>query len=303
MSSWLLFSILAPLFWGLSNPLDSALRRHFIKNDFVLTWLLLLGRLLLAGLLVLLWDVDLVWNMKALALMLAGFLLTIPFILYFRALEFEETSRVIIFTQMGPIAVFLLAYIFLGETLTFLQLMAFFSILVGGTLAAFKKSEQKWHFSKAFGLIAVASLMWSTSDVAFKYLEPFFADFKSAFVVYFFGGGLPALFVFLMPKKLQLIKHHLSGLAFRAWSILVVTFTSGLLGSIFVAYALTMGKASLTVVFAGMQPLFAFLFGLLFVTFIKEVPKESVTKMDVLLKSSALVLIFVGLVYLNYPLN
>lgn len=303
MSSWLLFSILAPLFWGLSNPLDAAVRRCYIKNDFVLTWLLVLMRLFLAVILFLVWGTDFIWGWNTFILMIAGFLWTLPFLFYFKALEFEETSRVVLFIQMGPIAVFLLAWLIMGETLTLSQFVAFLLILFGGTLAAFKKVNKKWHFSKAFLLLIVASLMWALSDVLFKYLEPFFGTFKNAFVIYFFGGGLPALFVVFFPQKLKLIKKHMTGLGFRAWSILSVTFVSGILGSVAVAYALTLGKASLTTVFAGLQPLFAFIFGVIFVSFIKEIPKESMTRSDIIFKALSLVFILAGLIYLNYPVN
>jgi drug/metabolite transporter (DMT)-like permease len=141
--------------------------------------------------------------------------------------------------------------------------------------------------------------MWALSDVL-STSRAVFWHVQECLLFTLAAGCLLCLLYF---AKVKINQKHMTGLGFRAWSILSVTFVSGILGSIAVAYALTLGKASLTTVFAGLQPLFAFIFGVIFVSFIKEIPKESMTRSDIIFKALSLVFILAGLIYLNYPVN
>ena len=80
--------------------------------------------------------------LKALA---AGFLWIFPFILYYRSIEFEETSLVVILLQLLPIFSVLVAYTVLGETLTKLQLIAFMLLFIGGLCASVKSLQGRFH--------------------------------------------------------------------------------------------------------------------------------------------------------------
>ncbi|MEK7086039.1 MAG: hypothetical protein AAB953_03430, partial [Patescibacteria group bacterium] len=100
---WLFFSILSPVLWALSSINDTALRRHFIKNDFVLTLSFAFARLPIALILLALFGQGLVFGWHVVAIFIAGVLWTLPFVLFYKALEFEETSRVILIMQFLPV--------------------------------------------------------------------------------------------------------------------------------------------------------------------------------------------------------
>ena len=78
---------------------------------------------------------------------------------FYKALEFEETSRVILIMQFLPVFILILAAILIGERLNMYQLIAFVLILAGSVLAAVKKMESGWRFSKAFVLVVLATLL------------------------------------------------------------------------------------------------------------------------------------------------
>lgn len=287
------------MFWAMTNPLDAALRRYFVQDDVALTWFLTLFRFVLAFILFFIFGGVVEFNWVLVALFVAGMLWTLPLYFYYKALEFEEPSRVALFSQTLPIFVLLIAVIFIGEELSVSQLVAFGFIFTGGVLAAFKKMNQKWHFSSAFFLILLATFLWASSDVMFKHFSAQFPDFTSAFLLYFIGAGLPALFVFVWPKKVLKISKSFKGLPLRAWVILVLSMLFGIAGSAVFAFALTLGKASLTAVLVGLQPLFAFAFGWIFSLFVKEVKPESLVAESLLLKGVSLVVILLGLFYLS----
>lgn len=294
---WLLFAILAPLSWGLANPIDSALRRSWIKNDLVLTCALAVARLPMAIVLLFIFAQNLTIGWPVLGMFLAGVLWTLPFILYYKSLEREETSRVVLIIQLQPVFVLTMAAVLINETLVLSQIVAFILILSGSILAAVKKTESRWHFSKVFLFMFLAAIMWSLADVMFKMYAVYFPDFWSAFAVDIFGSSFPALAFFLFPKYKK-IAGELKELPASCWNFFVSSAILGTLGSLSFAYALTIGKASLVSVISGFQPIFALFFGMFLARFLKEIPGESLSRSDLLIKAASFVLILSGLGYL-----
>lgn len=294
---WLFFAILSPISWAFCNPLDAGLRRYFVKNDLVLTCISALARLPVAVVLLFLFGGDLTVGWPIFGMLLAGVLWTLPFVFYYKALEFEETSRVILILQFMPVFVLSLAAVLIKETLDLSQIAAFVLILSGSILAAMKRVEKKWHFSKVFFFMVLAALMWAMADVLFKKIAVYFPNFWSAFAVDIFGSSLPALFIFLLPKYRKFIG-DLRNMSSRGWKFFITSVTFGTLGSLTFAYALVLGKAALTSVISGLQPIFALLFGWALARFFKEIPGESLSKADLVTKGISFVLMFSGLVYL-----
>ena len=300
MSTWLIFSILAPCLWGLSNVIDGAVRRHYVKHDMAMTWFLSATRLPVIIVFFLVFSVKIPANTSNLLFMLLGGILWIfPFVFYYKAVEFEEISRIALLGQMTPIFVALISYFALNEVLTLNQWLAFILILTAGTIASLNKTEGKWRFSKAFWLLMLATFMWASSDVIFKKFEPGFNGFFSAFFFYFCGSFLLAIFMPLMKKSRAVLAKYFLKKDSKMWTLLILDQIFGISGSMAFAYALTLGKASLTAVFIGTQPLFAFIFGLILIRFVPEVTRESVSRRSLVIKGISFVLIIIGLVALG----
>lgn len=300
MNQWIIYALTAPALWGLSNVFDSALRKHHIKSEVALMWLAAISRF--PFVLVFFWigGFEVPQLSTLLWMLLGGALWTLPLVFYYKAMEFEEPSRVALLAQMIPIFTLLIAYFALGERLFFSQGIAFALLIAGGIFAAMKHSERKWHMSKAFLLMLIASFLWASSDVLFKKFEVSFNHFVSAFAIYFFGSFLVSLFILFHKDGRQKILSHFRGLPARAWGMVGVTQIAGIGGSIVFAYALTLGKASLTSVLIGIMPLMALVFGLLLAPWISEVHKEDVSKKTLLLKGASFALIIIGLVFLEF---
>lgn len=299
MNSWLLFAILGPILWGCANVFDSAARRHYVKNDLAMTWYLALTRLPIVIILFLIAGPALPPLPAALKMLATGFFWVVPFLFYYKALEREEPSRVVLLIQPIPIFVFLIAFLFLGEHLSLYQGIAFMLVFLGGICAALKKIEGVWHFSKVFWIMMAASVMWACADVLFKYLEPQFANFFTAFAFFFFGSLIFAIFLPFFGGGYRKTVQHFRGLPGRAWFILAMSPCIGVFGTIAFFYALTIGKASLTTVLQALQPLAVFIFGLIMAPLLFEVYKEEVHKQAMILKIASFILIGVGLFFLQ----
>lgn len=300
--TWLLLSIVAPLCWSVSNVIDSVMRRRFVKDDATLMWTYATFRLPLVLILFAVFGFEFPPNGAGWAMLAVGSLWTLAFVPYFRALQVEETSRVILFLQFLSVFSFILGYFILGETLTPRQGFAFAVLLGGGVLAGIKKWKGVWHFSQvAFGLMMAASFFWAIADVLFKKLSFSFDEFIPAFTLFFLGSFLPgpALLLFRgMRRKVRILFKET--LPLQAWGLIALTLVMGNVGSIAFAYALVLGKVSLTAVLSDLQPLFVFFLTLGLAPLFKIIDSEDVSKGALAFKSLSILMITAGILLLYY---
>lgn len=299
MNSWLIFALFAPVLWGFSNVLDAAIRRNFVKNDSAMTFFLALTRLPFIIVFFIITGFKIPPVQAVIFMLIGGVFWMLPFIFYYKALEFEEPSRVVLLMQTAPIFVLLISFFAINETLTAYQLLAFVLIIVGGVFAAIKKLKGIWRFSKAFWLVIFATFLWAASDVIFKKFEPEFFTFLNGFAFYFLGSFLAApLLLAVSPDRGKILKSF-SGLPRRAWTLLITDQISGISGSLTFAYALTLGKASLTSALISIQPIVVILFSIILSRFIKEVILEDLSKTTLIFKGASLLFILAGLLFLR----
>jgi drug/metabolite transporter (DMT)-like permease len=300
MNNWLFFALLAPFLWGMANVIDGALRRHFVRSDMALTWMMAFLRLPFVIAFFLAFGIEIPSISVILFMFLAGILWTFPFIFYYKAIEAEDPSRIALLLQLTPLFTLLIAFFAIQETLTANQGIAFILLVIGGAVAATKRLKGAWRLSKAFFLMVLATFLWASSDVLFKKFELSFSSFLTAFAIYFFGSFLVSAILMSYPHGRQKILKHFTKLPVRAWLMIVSTAVVGVGGSMTFAYALTLGKASLTSVIIGIQPLFVLGLGLLLAPFIREIRKEDLSKRALLLKGISFILILIGLVFLEF---
>ncbi len=300
MNNWLFFALLAPLLWAVTNVADGALRRHFVKSDLSLTWITAVTRLPIVILFFLIAGIEIPNSYVVLFMLFGGIIWTFPMYFYYKAIGKEDPSRIALLLQLVPLFTLLIAFFALNERLVGMQVIAFVLLIAGGTFAALKRLKGVWSFSSAFFLIALACFMWASSDVIFKKFEVAFSSFLSAFAIYFLGSFLVSLFIFSLPHGRTKVIKHFSNLPLRAWIMVAATVIAGVCGSLSFAYALTLGKASLTSVMLGIQPLFVIGLGAFLSLFIKEIRKEDLSKQALLLKGVSFVLILIGLMFLEF---
>ena len=102
---WLLSAILAPICWGFANPMDAAMRRSWIKNDLVLMSVFALVKLPVAIALMALFGQGIVFNASFMWMFLAGIIWMTAFVFYYKAMQLEEVSRVVLILQFQPIMI------------------------------------------------------------------------------------------------------------------------------------------------------------------------------------------------------
>lgn len=303
MNTWLLFTLLAPLLWGTAMVFDGATRRNLVKDDQTLTWVFSTLRLPFAIILLVLGNFGGINIYSLLLMLISGFLWTWPIQFYTKALENEDTSNISIFMQTIPIFTLAIAFFMIGEKLHSNQFIAFIFLITAGILASLKREGIKWKFGKGILLITTAGVLWALSDVMFKKFETDFNDYWSAFAIYFLGSFLVSVLLLGDKKSRRKILQNIKKLKFRAWFLSSLSTIFGIGGTLSFTYALTLGKASLTSVFIGFEPLMIIGIGYLLSPFVREVKKEKLDKKNILIKGGAIILIFAGLVFLNLQIS
>jgi len=167
--------------------------------------------------------------------LIAGLLFLATLIFWYKALHQSEATRVVpIVGALVPIFSFLLSYIFLGETLSEREIMAFFVLIQGGILISIKQTKiylvkmVAERFREVFGnalggvhayfrptgrLIfnsTVSAFFFAAYYVMIKYVymtQPFIGSFVWSRLGTFIG----ALMILLIPKWREAIMQHRSG--------------------------------------------------------------------------------------------
>lgn len=167
--------------------------------------------------------------------LLAGLLFLLTLVFWYKALHQSEATRVVpIVGALVPIFSFMLSYIFLGETLSERQLLAFVILIYGGVLISVKQTRfYKWkEFSRRFRSIfghvfgglhagfhptrrlvfnsAASALLFASYYVLIKYIymeQPF----VGAFVWSRLGTFIGTMFILFVPDFRRMIFEHQKG--------------------------------------------------------------------------------------------
>ncbi len=298
MSLWLALTLGAVALWAFVNIIDATLRQHFLDSNGGLTWVAALMKIPAVIVIFSIFGLEWPEGVAGYYMLLAGVLYIIPIIFYYQAMSMEETSRVALFIETIPLWSLLHASILLNERLTGTQGLAFILIISGSVLAAFKPSRKKWHFSVAFLWILLATFLWALEDVIFKKFEPGFEEFWSAFGL-FYLGALLYVFAPLVSKKVRGAVKTIPKKMTKGWGALIVTNEIlTLAAAVMFKFALTLNKASLTLVVAAIQPLFVFIFGVLLSRVFHLIRKEPISAKILTLKATSLVLIVIGFAFM-----
>ncbi|MCL2371474.1 EamA family transporter [Candidatus Saccharibacteria bacterium] len=100
---------------------------------------------------------------------LAGFLDALGNIPYFQALKYQETTSITIIRQISPIFALTLGVLFLNQTISVMQLVAFFFVLSAAAVVLFASTgRRKNKFEpKTISTMLIAIFIWVVSDVVF----------------------------------------------------------------------------------------------------------------------------------------
>lgn len=195
-----------------------------------------------------------------------------------------------------PIFTLVFAYLFLGERLSQMQLLAFGLMVLGAVLIAFKYEKGGW-YAKALGNATIAAVFFALSFVLTKYIFDE-TNFVSGLIWTRLGFFLVSVSMLIPKTTRQKIfnapKETSKGNIFLYYGARVSGGLAGLLQN----YAISLGSVTLVNAMQGTQYAFLLVMAILLSRYYPRVLKEQISFAIFLQKIAAIILISGGLYFL-----
>ncbi|MBI2410675.1 MAG: EamA family transporter [Candidatus Kerfeldbacteria bacterium] len=215
---WIFLSLLAPLFWAGSNFIDKYILGKYSKGIFDFMFFSTITSWLLFGLLFIFIGIPTLTIYSWIPI-LTGVMLIYSYGFYGKALEQGDTSTLVITFKLIPVLTVILAFLFLGQTLSSHQVLGFIIVFVGALLISLEKSKKI--FFKGFGMICIAILLWSVMTLFIDYgLTKI--SFWNYFLLDTLGSALAGPLLLLVPSMRKQIFHGLKSAVTGKYTLLPI---------------------------------------------------------------------------------
>lgn len=300
--NWFLLACIAPMFWALTNYFDKALLSRMNVHTGVSTIMLFSSLISIISIPLIFFfapDIHLSLNASTLYLLIVGVLYALGIWAYMIAMNAEEASIVVPFFQLAPLLTLFFAFVFLGEKLLPIQLLAGAAITLGALILTVDIT-QGYRFRKT---VAVAMLVCCTclalASTLFKYaaLED---SFWTSWLWEQIGLGLVGCVLFAVPTYRRDFMRAVAHGSRRFMTVNIVNEVLTLIGNMLQRYASLLAPVALVVLISNaVQPVYVLLMGVLLTLFFPHIIKENVTKHHVVQKILAISIMVAGTYWLG----
>jgi len=298
MANWIYFSLIAQGIWAFTSLIDKiVISKGYIKSPFVY---IISNGLMNLGLIFLMSFVGFkpLKFMDFLIALFSGLMLSASVIAYYKAVQYDEISKIKIMFQMEPILVLMLSFIFLGNVLTKNQFIGFIFLICAGIIISYKKEKKLFKLSKAFYPAVLSIFFGALYVISAKHIYSI-TGFWSAFL-WLRLTSLSALFVLIAPSIRKEFAKTIKQINKKVRKLLLFKMIIDFSAFIFAGYALLNGPVSLVVVLeSAVAPLFIFILTLLTTIYLPRIIKEEVNKKAILTKLFAIISTILGLIFVN----
>ena len=198
MQRWIYFVLISSFIWSVTSLIDKIIiSKGHIKNPVVY----LLTNALMNLLIIFVLPFAGFGHLKAADIFIAiisGAVFSAAIVIYYKCVEFDEISKIVILFQLGPVFVLVLSFLFLGEALTKKHIIGFLFLLGAGLIVSYKKSKKSPKPGKVFHYMLVSMFLSSVALVASKHIFNV-TSFWSAFL-WLRAAQFCALGVLLVPS-------------------------------------------------------------------------------------------------------
>lgn len=233
----------------------------------------------------------------------SGILNALSGIPYYKALEAEDSTNLGIFIQLSPVLYLLLGWLFLGDTIAPLQLLAFVIILIAPLLIIFstRKRSRKVKF-RAFLYAFLYILIDVIGNLIFVKENTAGLNFFSELSLVFLGAGIGNLGIMLaMPKWRRRYTYVFRRSHGKVLLPLAFSCTASVVKTIAYRAALTFAPAvALASVAAdSTEPIVIFFMGLILTLIWPKFGREKLDRRTVIIHLAATILVVIGIVLLQ----
>lgn len=289
---WIIFSILAALCWAIINIVDKYIITKWVRKPIIPVIILSFISLIAGITIYFIKGFSYLSYFNLFLVFIAGVFYILMILLFFKALQLEEVSRVVPLFYLAPLFILIFAGTFLGEIFTPLKYLGIFLLMIG-TILISSKDIYKIRFSKGVGLMILSALALSINQILTKYLLGF-ADYWTIFSytrIAVFIGLIPFTFIYF-PELRDTVKRH----GKKVVVVISLNETFNLFAVFIFTIAVSIGYVTLVNSLSSIQPFFVLLFALILSIFYPHIIKEKIDKSVVILKFLAIALMFIGVI-------
>lgn len=298
MASWIFFTLLAEMMWSFASLFDKIiLSKGHIRNPLV--FIVFNGAMnILAVFLIPFFDFGYLSPKNMLIALSSGIFLTIGVIFYYKAVQSEEISRVLMMWQLVPIFVLAISFLFLGEALTQNHFIGFAFLIAAGMIISYRKTGGRPRISNAFYLMLGSAFFMAVFLAMSKHTYEA-TGFWSAFM-WLRAGAFSGLLALLAPsvrkELIRTVKNMKRGTIPLVGFKMIIDFSA----FIILGYAILNGPVSLvSALGSATAPIFIFFITLFTSAYLPQLVKENIDKTAILAKAAAILLIITGTVFVN----
>lgn len=305
MAMAVFLAVFAAFLWGITNHIDKFMISGIDDSKDSIKVLLVFSTFVAGIVLTPIWlilnhfrvDISLV---SLVSVLVASIIYIIATVFYFKAMEKNDTSIVVVMFQMIPVFSYILALILFDEKLTTLQIIGSLIIILSAVIITFDFNEKnnKKKF-EALLLMTISSLCYSIYfilfDVGIRDSSYFSCAFWYQIGFLIMGISLLCIKSFRVPFVGAIKKNG------KRYLILNTTNEAlNLTANLLVNYANLVLPIALVNVLNGFQGAFAFILGVIGTIFIPKYIKEDLSKKVVIQKIVCIILGIIGLIILVY---
>ena len=242
--------------------------------------------------------VQLLVGMDWMAAIISGVTFGLGLWTLFIAMKKSEASHISPFNgAVITIATYLIASLFLGEALTFLQIVGMIILVFASCLLSFEKSKEHngWHIGFAWAI--VSGILFGISHVEAKYLYEVY-PFLTGFVWSRFFIGLVGLATLFSPEVLETFKRKTvkkeKQIGRNTLMLVIVDKILAVVAVVLIQYAAALGSVSLVMALSGLQFMLLFVMIYALTKFLPNLFKEYFTKQELRVELVATLLVFIG---------
>ena len=304
----IILAIIAALFYAATNHIDKFLISKAVKNaDFRALALMstLIAGIIMSVIYLFICNFNLAFDIESIGiLLLNSALYPIALIVYFKALDRDDTTLIVIMFQLVPVFLLFFSPLLLqDQDISLIQLIGSIIATIAAIMVTYEPSKKKFdrHKLVTLGMMAVVSFLYAVWFILEKYVNATH-DFNQTTFWSNFTLIIVGIFIYIFFKSFRksfnkMIKTN--GPVIIGLNLLNELFNS--FGGVFSTLAGTMTSVAL-VSFASqsVQPFAVMIMGIVITKLFPKIAKENISKKETIKRIIAIVICIIGLACIEF---
>ena len=238
-------------------------------------------------------------------LILSGICTSLAGIPYYKALEIDDSTNLGIFIQVAPVLYLVLGWLFLGESISLLQMVAFIVIMVAPVLIVLttRKRSRKIKLRAIFYAFLYVLISVSSNLIFVKENSATEISFLGSMTLVMFGKGIGNVIIMaLRPKWVKRFRDVYKASRRKVLKPLMGTLSFSLIkdftyrGALLLAPSVALASAAAD----STEPIVIFFMGIILTLIWPKFGREKLNRKSVLVHLAATVLVVIGVALLLF---